>query len=123
MKYYVSIHDVEPDNLDVIENIIHLLQNKYKINKICLLVIPGLDWKKNQVFKLKVWQSANLEIAAHGWTHKSEKNKSFYHFIHSLVISGNCAEHLSKKRHLLGQKWRQTICLKKNTGAETLRME
>ena len=42
-----------------------------------------------------------MEIAAHGWTHKCEKDKSFYHFLHSLVLSGNCAEHLSKSKHIL----------------------
>lgn len=101
MKYYVSIHDVDPDNLDTIEKIIYLLQNKYKIKKICLLVIPGLDWKKDQVYKLKTWQNDDIELAAHGWVHKSEKHKSFYHFLHSLFMSRNCAEHLSKTKHMV----------------------
>ena len=34
--------------LDAIKNIIQLLQSKYAIKKICLLVIPGLEWEKMQ---------------------------------------------------------------------------
>jgi predicted deacetylase len=47
---------------------------------------------------LKLWQKSGLEIAAHGWNHKAQTNKSFYHKIHSLIMSSNCAEHLSKNR-------------------------
>ena len=98
MKFYVSIHDAAPDNLNEIENIIHSLQNLYGINKICILVIPGLDWNHHQINKLKSWQIKGIEIAAHGWVHKTENIKTLYHKIHSLILSANCAEHLSKKR-------------------------
>ena len=96
MKSYISIHDVTPKNLENIEKIIFLLNNKFNINKICILVIPGLHWDQNQINKLKVWQNQGIEIAAHGWQHVSQSNKSIYHKIHSLIISKNCAEHLSK---------------------------
>ena len=98
MKFYISIHDAAPDNLNEIENIIHSLQNLYGINKICILVIPGLDWNHHQINKLKSWQIKGIEIAAHGWVHKAENIKTLYHKIHSLILSANCAEHLSKKR-------------------------
>ncbi|SVE55600.1 uncharacterized protein METZ01_LOCUS508454, partial [marine metagenome] len=101
MKYYISIHDVAPNNLDSIENIILLMQSKYKINKLCLLVIPGLDWKTQQVEQLISWQNSGIEIAAHGWNHKSKSKTSFFHMIHGLFLSGNCAEHLSKSRDVL----------------------
>ena len=98
MKSYISIHDVTPNNLDDIENIIRDLKNKFHIQKICLLVIPGLNWNKKQIQRLKSWQNDNIVIAAHGWTHRAASNKTFYHRIHSLVMSSNCAEHLSKDR-------------------------
>ena len=78
MKYYVSIHDVTPENLIVIENIIQILQDKYKINKLCLLVVPGLKWDEKQVKQLISWQDSGLEIAAHGWNHRSSKKNPFF---------------------------------------------
>ena len=99
MKSYVSIHDVSPKNLDKIENIIFILNNKFNINKFCILVIPGLKWNKYQIKKLKKWQNDGIEIAAHGWKHSSKLDKSLYHKIHSLMISKNCAEHLSKNKN------------------------
>ncbi len=98
MKFCVSIHDVAPHTLDDIENIIHILKNVYKINKICLLVIPGLNWDEKQIQKLKNWQNEGIEIAAHGWNHQAQTNKSLYHILHSIFISSDCAEHLSKNK-------------------------
>ena len=98
MKYYISIHDVSPENISIIENIVNILNLKYNIKKLSLLIIPGLDWNKNQIDKLKYWQTQGIQIAAHGWTHVSQKKKSFFHIIHSFLISKDCAEHLSKKR-------------------------
>ena len=98
MKFYVSIHDATPQNLDDIESIIQILQNQFDINKICILVIPGLNWNEIQLQRLRSWQKDGLEIAAHGWNHKAQDKKSFYHKIHSILMSANCAEHLSKKR-------------------------
>ena len=98
MKFYISIHDVTPYNLENIENIIYTLQKQYSINKICILVIPGLNWNIHQINKLQTLQKNGIEIAAHGWKHQAETNKTFYHKIHSLILSANCAEHLSKKR-------------------------
>ena len=95
MKYYISIHDITPDNLKNVEKIKDLLQKKYNIKKICLLIIPGLNWKSNQINKIKKWQNSNCEIAAHGWIHKTGKKRTLYHIFHSLIISGDCAEHLS----------------------------
>jgi len=96
LKSYISIHDVSPQNLDDIKNIIDALKCQFNINKICILVIPGLDWKFHQIKKLKALQKNGIEIAAHGWKHEAPMKKSFYHKIHSLIISANCAEHLSK---------------------------
>jgi len=98
LKSYISIHDVVPHNLDDVKNIIHILQNQFNINKICILVIPGLNWNNHQIKKLSDLQHEGIEIAAHGWNHQAEPNKTLYHRIHSKIISADCAEHLSKDR-------------------------
>ena len=97
MKYHISIHDVSPQNLNNIKRIIDHLKN-YNCKKISLLVIPGLEWNKNQIKILKNMQSNNIEIAAHGWTHNSSSIKNLYHYVHSNLFSRDCAEHLSKDR-------------------------
>ena len=96
MKFYISIHDVKPDNINKVTEIIDLLLNQYKIAKICLLVIPGLKWEKKHINRLLNWQIRGIEIAAHGWTHKANDKRTLFHKLHSLFISKNCAEHLSK---------------------------
>ena len=62
MKSYISIHDVAPYNMDNIENIIHILKNQFNINKICILVIPGLDWNNKQIKKIKI---NNLKVSTY----------------------------------------------------------
>ena len=64
----------------------------------CILVIPGLSWNKIQIQKLRALQNNGIEVAAHGWIHRATNNKTLFHKIHSLVISANCAEHLSKNK-------------------------
>ena len=98
MKSYISIHDASPQNLSNIEKNIFTLKNKFQISKICLLVIPGLDWNQKQINKLKLWQKNGIQIAAHGWKHTAQSKKTLYHKIHSVIISNNCAEHLSKNK-------------------------
>lgn len=77
MKYYVSIHDASPHNLNNIDNIIDILHSKFNIKKICILVIPGLNWNKKQIKKLKSWEHNGIQIAAHGWIHKSQKKNQY----------------------------------------------
>ena len=84
--------------MDNVEIIIHKLETEFNVNKICVLIIPGLNWKKNQIRRLKKWQNRGIEIGAHGWKHLASTNKSFYHKIHSIIISRNCAEHLSMNK-------------------------
>tara|TARA_B100001123_G_scaffold88719_1_gene101999 strand:- start:103 stop:306 length:204 start_codon:yes stop_codon:yes gene_type:complete len=67
VKSYVSIHDVSPQSLNYIPKIIEaLLPYQFKINKICILVIPGLNWNNTQIETLKSWQNSGIQIAAHG---------------------------------------------------------
>lgn len=96
MKCHISIHDVSPKNLDKIIFIINHLNNKHNIKKITLLVIPGLEWNDEQIKIFNEWENnQNIELASHGWIHKSNSIKSIYHYFHSKLISDDCAEHLS----------------------------
>jgi len=96
MKCHISIHDVSPKNLDKIIFIINHLNKKHNIKKITLLVIPGLDWNDEQIAIFKEWENnENIELASHGWIHESSPIKNIYHYLHSKLISDDCAEHLS----------------------------
>jgi len=94
MHALVTVHDVMPHTLEGVNKIVTLLQ-PYPHDKLCLLVVPGLDWKDEQLDMLRQWQSTGFELAGHGWHHESKVIKTFYHRLHSLVLSRNCAEHLS----------------------------
>ncbi len=97
MKCNISIHDVSPDNLNLINEIIIDLSEKHGIKKITLLIIPGLSWSQNHIDRLRHWQQKDkIELAAHGWEHKSDTPRSLFHYLHSKFISDDCAEHLSK---------------------------
>ena len=99
MNCNISIHDVRPNNLNKIIKIINLLFDKYNIRKITLLVIPGLNWNNKQIKILKTLQEKKgIELAAHGWYHKSNPIKTIYHYIHSKILSANSAEHLSRSK-------------------------
>ena len=99
MNCNISIHDVHPNNLHKIIEIINLLFEKYNIRKITLLVIPGLNWNNKQIKILKTLQEKKgIELAAHGWYHKSKPINTIYHYIHSKLISADSAEHLSRSK-------------------------
>ena len=95
MNCNVSIHDVSPDNWNNVIQILDHLKSKYNIKKVSLLIIPGLNWDKEKIAVLKKMQSEGIELAAHGWSHKSKPIKNINHFFHSKLISDDCAEHLS----------------------------
>ena len=122
MRYYISIHDVAPENINTIENIVNVLRFKYNITKLSLLIIPGLNWNTEQIKKMKNWQVQGIQVVAHGWTHVAQKKKSFLHIIHSFIISKDCAEHLSKNRedivHLINKSFNWFI--KNNFESPTL---
>jgi len=94
MHAILSIHDVAPHTLKRVSDIIESLPEKAK-STLVLLVIPGLDWQAEQIKQLKQWQDEGIELAGHGWKHKTEKIDTLYHKLHSLFVSRDVAEHLS----------------------------
>ena len=92
----LSIHDVMPHTFKRIKQCLdELTQQSVPNDKIYLLVVPGLQWKPEQIEQLKQWQSDGYQLAGHGWLHHFHKKASVYHHLHSFFISRNVAEHLS----------------------------
>ena len=60
-----------------------------------LLVVPGRDWTREHIDRLREWQNGGLILAAHGWDHQAKSIKGWYHRCHSRLVSRNVAEHLS----------------------------
>lgn len=100
MNALLSIHDVTPDTIERVERIINALPNVCR-QKLILLVVPGLPWTISQIEQLASWQRAGMELAGHGWIHSATHITSFYHRLHSALISRDAAEHLSLNRDQL----------------------
>lgn len=91
----VSIHDVMPDTLDRIEQIISQELTNIDPALVVLLVVPGLEWSDPQKRRLRALQDQGYELAGHGWLHRIHRFTSPYHWLHSVTISRRAAEHLS----------------------------
>ncbi|BCE02493.1 polysaccharide deacetylase family protein [Marinicellulosiphila megalodicopiae] len=96
LQSILSIHDVMPHTFKRIKQCLaELTLLDVPTNKIYLLVVPGLNWKPEQITQLKNWQQQGYQLAGHGWVHHFHKKASLYHHLHSFFISRNVAEHLS----------------------------
>lgn len=94
MHAIVSIHDVMPSTIDCVRRIIDRLPETCR-EELILLVVPGLDWRTDQIDQLRSWQQQGICLAGHGWTHEVRHIKGWYHRLHSLLLSRRAAEHLS----------------------------
>lgn len=94
MHAIVSIHDVMPETIGNVANILERLPF-IPPAKIALLVVPGLVWTAPQLTQLRQWQADGYELAGHGWLHLTSNITTPYHKLHSRLISRNVAEHLS----------------------------
>jgi predicted deacetylase len=92
VRALISIHDVMPETMDQVGEIITTLQN-VGIDRYSLLVVPGRSWEINQIDRLKIWFHDGAEPVAHGWKHETRPRR-LYHRIHSTLVSRNVAEHL-----------------------------
>ena len=97
---FVSIHDVAPDTLDQTDQLLQLWEQGQASQGQSfvaeLLVIPGLEWNARQVEKLRRYADQGHQLVGHGWIHQCGNRKNLWHRIHSLCLSRNVAEHLSK---------------------------
>lgn len=90
----VSVHDVMPETLPRVMDILRFLE-KHRVFPATLLVVPGRDWTAGGIKELRALQDSGYELAGHGWRHRAEAIFPGWHRLHSLLISGNEAEHLS----------------------------
>ena len=90
----VSIHDIMPDTLPEVLDIIEVLEGM-KLQAVTLLVVPGLNWTEGDLRTLRDLQQAGYELAGHGWTHRCAEIDNVTHRLHSIMMSRQEAEHLS----------------------------
>lgn len=93
MKTLVSIHDVMPQTMGEVAEQMQIC-HQLGVEKVTLLVVPGLNWSVKQIEQLGHWQANGYELAAHGWHHKCDTISSLKHRLHSALISRDVAEHL-----------------------------
>lgn len=90
----VSIHDVMPETLRRVTHLLDELQSR-GIRQTTLLVVPGREWKGSDLDQLRRWSDAGHRLAGHGWSHHCERTGSWWHRMHSCVLSRRAAEHLA----------------------------
>ncbi len=90
----VSIHDVMPETLGRVLELIQLL-DRHGIESCDLLVVPGCDWSADQIATLRALAEGGFRLAGHGWSHRIHRRSSIYHHLHSRLLSRDVAEHLS----------------------------
>lgn len=90
----LSIHDVMPDTLPRVAEILALLRI-HKITTCTLLVVPGKGWQPDQLRQLRQWADEGWSLAAHGWHHRARHIRGLYHRLHAAVLSRDVAEHLA----------------------------
>ena len=91
----VSIHDVMPATLDRVEQQATILE-RAGLAPVTLLVVPGLDWSRSQLLRLRALSDNGYELAGHGWVHRIEDYRNLAHRIHGLLLSRRVAEHLEQ---------------------------
>lgn len=89
----VSVHDVMPETLPKVTEILRFLETM-AVFPVTLLVVPGQPWPAKAINELKSLQAAGYELAGHGWQHQSRGFTSKWHRLHGWLISGTEAEHL-----------------------------
>ncbi|WP_439509225.1 polysaccharide deacetylase family protein [Marinimicrobium koreense] len=100
MEALLSIHDVMPETLNRVEALLSMVPVSARPGTV-LLVVPGRDWRPGDLARLGCWQSRGLELAGHGWFHRAERVRGWYHRCHARLISRQAAEHLSQPRAAL----------------------
>lgn len=92
-----SIHDVMPSTLAETESIMTTLR-RAGIRKVTLLVVPGTGWDDASLERLRSLHAGGADLAGHGWRHRVERVRGIGHWLHSVFISRDVAEHLALDR-------------------------
>jgi len=90
----LSIHDVMPQTLDPVAELLRLASDA-GWSRVTLLVVPGLGWNAGGIARLRRWQADGHELAGHGWRHRAAAIRGPYHWLHGRLLSRQVAEHLA----------------------------
>lgn len=93
-KALISIHDVMPETLSAVGELIDAF-GTIPPASVTLLVVPGRSWQRDDVAWLHEYQHLGYRLAGHGWIHSCGAPQSLYHWLHSFFLSRRAAEHLS----------------------------
>ncbi len=93
LSVIVSIHDVMPETLRDVDNILDWLE-AHCAGPVTLLVVPGRNWKSWQLDWLREQQLKGVTLAGHGWQHGVDQRRTLYHKLHGMLLSRMAAEHL-----------------------------
>ncbi|MBA2409734.1 MAG: DUF2334 domain-containing protein [Gammaproteobacteria bacterium] len=96
----VSVHDVMPETLPDVLDILNRL-DRLNVPPSILLIVPGKPWSADGLKTLASLQHAGHELAGHGWSHSVTGISTIYHRLHSRLISRHAAEHLSRDSHAI----------------------
>lgn len=97
MRVIWSIHDVSPETVAWADSmVVRLISNG--ASPLMILIIPAGDWPSAALDIVRRWESAGHMLALHGWDHCALRPRSTYHRLHSLILSRDAAEHLSRDR-------------------------
>ncbi len=102
VRALVSIHDVMPETLNRAQHILELCA-VCNPGPVTLLVVPGRDWDRAGVERLRAWEAAGHQLAGHGWSHRVERFGGLYHRLHGALISRRVAEHLALDGKAIGR--------------------
>lgn len=90
----ISIHDVMPETLDRIDELIELLRDSGH-GPPSLMIVPGRCWDADSIARIRGLAEAGHELVGHGWSHHAASIRGLRHRLHSAIISRNAAEHLA----------------------------
>lgn len=103
---HVSVHDVTPDDLHRIRELVGLVEEA-GLPPPLLLVVPGRDWDPASLDALRRLVGRGCPLAGHGWSHRAPPPTSLAHRIHGALLSRDRAEHLSRSRSELRERVRR----------------
>lgn len=99
----VSVHDVMPSHLQKVQRVLAYLKEA-GVPPATLLVVPGMEWAPEELEVLRNLSRQGHPLAGHGWIHQSPPGtRSPYHRLHSLLVSRNEGEHLSRSPEELSE--------------------
>lgn len=95
----VTLHDVMPQRRHAVQELLAFLRERapqVAPGHITLLVVPGCDWSAADLAWLRHLVAQGHPLAGHGWSHRAKTPATLYHWLHSLLLSRDVAEHLSR---------------------------